>query len=75
MADRRIYDPGSIEPRWQDHWDREGVYQRVRMAAEMQPDRRVTRYESYVIDTTGRPIRAALKRYWKLSDGTCFSAM
>lgn len=56
-------------------WDPDGVYQRVRMPAEMQPDRQVTRYESYVIDATGRPISAALSAYWKLSDGTCFSAM
>ncbi len=57
-------------------WDTEsGVYQRVRMPAEMQPDRQVTRYESYVIETTGRPIQASVKTYWKLSDGTCFSAM
>lgn len=56
-------------------WNRDGVYQRVRMPAVMQPDRQVTRYESYVIDTTGRPIEATLKRYWRFSDGTCFSAM
>ena len=29
MADRRIYDPGTIEPKWQDHWDREGVFKAV----------------------------------------------
>jgi len=56
-------------------WDASGVYQRIRMPAEMQPDRRVTRYESYVIDTTGRPIQASLNAYWKFSDGTSFSAM
>lgn len=56
-------------------WDPDGVYQRVRMPAEMRPDRQVTRYESYVIDATGRAISAALRVYWKLSDGTCFSAM
>lgn len=56
-------------------WDPDGVYQRVRMPAEMQPDRQVTRYESYVIDATGRPINASLKAYWKLSDGACFSPM
>ncbi|HXH24229.1 MAG TPA: type I-B CRISPR-associated protein Cas5b [Vicinamibacterales bacterium] len=56
-------------------WNPDGVYQRVRMPAEMRPDRQVTRYESYVIDATGRAISAALRVYWKLSDGTCFSAM
>ena len=56
-------------------WNADGVYQRVRMPAEMQPDRRVTRYESYIIDTTGKPIQACLKAYWRLTDGTCFSAM
>jgi leucyl-tRNA synthetase len=29
MADRHIYDPGTIEPKWQDHWDREGVFKAV----------------------------------------------
>jgi len=29
MADRHIYDPGAIEPKWQDHWDREGVFKAV----------------------------------------------
>jgi CRISPR-associated protein Cas5h len=56
-------------------WATDGVYQRIRLPAEMQPDRRVTRYEEYIIDTTGRPIQAHLRSYWRLSDGTCFSAM
>lgn len=56
-------------------WNPDGVYQRVRMPAEMQQDRQVTRYESYIIDTTGRPIQASLNVHWKFSDGTCFSAM
>jgi leucyl-tRNA synthetase len=29
MATRRIYDPGTIEPKWQEHWDREGVFKAV----------------------------------------------
>ncbi len=57
------------------HWHADGIYQRLRMPAEMRPDRQVTRYESYVIDTTGRPIQACLKSYWRFADGTCFSAM
>lgn len=57
------------------HWNTDGVYQRVRMPAVMQPDRKVTRYELYIIDTSGGPINATLRRYWRLADGTCFSAM
>lgn len=57
------------------HWNAEGVYQRVRMPAVMQPDRKVTRYEQYIIDTTTRPIEVSLKAYWRLTDGTRFSAM
>lgn len=53
----------------------EPVYQRVRMPAVMQPDRVVTRHQEYVIETTGRPIKARLKAYWKLRDGAAFSAM
>jgi CRISPR-associated protein Cas5h len=56
-------------------WDRESVYQRIRMPAEMLGDRRVTRYQEYIVDTTGRRIRARLSPFWKLSDDTCFSAM
>jgi hypothetical protein len=56
-------------------WDRESVYQRIRMPAEMLRDRRVTRYQEYIVDTTGRPIRARLNSFWKLANGTCFSAM
>jgi CRISPR-associated protein Cas5h len=56
-------------------WDDEAIYQRVRMPAEMQPDRQVTRYQEYVIETTGRPIRARLDDFWKLDDGTAFSAL
>lgn len=59
----------------QIEWDADSVYQRIRMPAEMQPDRQVTRYEEYVIETTAHPIRASLKAYWTCSDGTCFSAM
>lgn len=57
------------------HWNRDGVYQRVRLPAVMQPTREVTRYEAYVIDTTGRSILASLRVYWRLADGTCFSAL
>ncbi|MBI4454798.1 MAG: type I-B CRISPR-associated protein Cas5 [Acidobacteria bacterium] len=56
-------------------WNADSVYQRLRMPAEMQPDRLVTRYEQYIIDTTGHPIETALKVYWRLPDDTCFSAM
>lgn len=59
-------------------WHREGVYQRIRMPAEMQPPprpREVTRHEEYVIDRSGLPIRAPLNTYWKLDDGTCFSLL
>lgn len=56
-------------------WNADGVYQRIRMPAVMQPDRQVTRYEEYIIETTGRPIEAALTSYWRLEDGTCFSPM
>lgn len=56
-------------------WDHGGVYQRIRMSAEMLPDRRVTRYQEYIVDTTGRPVRARLKSFWELPDGSCFSAM
>jgi CRISPR-associated protein Cas5h len=55
--------------------DRRYVYQRVRMPAVMQPDRQVTRYQEYVIETTGRPIRARLDSYWQLEDDSAFSAM
>ena len=51
-------------------WDSMGVYQRLRMPAERQPDRQVTRHEEYLIDTTGRPIRSGLSEYWKFEDGT-----
>lgn len=56
-------------------WDEDGRYQRVRMPAEMHPDREVTRYEEYLIDTTARPIRAAIKEYWKLDDATVISPL
>lgn len=56
-------------------WDENGLYQRVRMPAEMQRDREVTRYEEYLIDTTGRPIRAGIKEYWKLHDATIISPL
>jgi CRISPR-associated protein Cas5h len=56
-------------------WNPGGVYQRVRMPAVMRPNRSVVRYELYVIDTTGHPIDATLGAYWRLADGTCFSAM
>jgi CRISPR-associated protein Cas5h len=56
-------------------WDSEGVYQRLRMPAEMRPDRTVTRHEEYLIETTGRILRAALREYWRLDDGTCISPL
>lgn len=56
-------------------WDSRGVYQRARMPAEMQPNRQVTRYQEYIIETTGTPITAELRSHWRLSDGACFSAM
>jgi len=56
-------------------WNPDGVYQRLRMPAEMQPDRTVTRHEEYLIDTTGRPVRVTLGNYWKLNDGTCISPL
>ena len=56
-------------------WDDKAIYQRVRMPAEMQPDRQVTRYQEYVIETTGRPIRARLDNFWELDDRTAFSAL
>lgn len=56
-------------------WDEQGVYQRIRMPAVMQPDRLVTTYREYIIETTGRTISADLRTYWKLSDGTCFCAL
>jgi len=56
-------------------WDDDGVYQRIRMPAEMQPDREVTRYQEYIIETTGRSIRTKLKRHWRFGSGACFSAM
>jgi len=56
-------------------WNTAGLYQRVRVPAVMQPDRKVTRYESYIIDTTGNPIETSLKGYWRLDGGACFSAM
>lgn len=59
----------------QIQWNTGGLYQRVRVPAVMQPDRKVTRYESYIIDTTGNPIETSLKGYWRLDGGTCFSAM
>jgi CRISPR-associated protein Cas5h len=57
------------------HWNADGVYQRVRLPAVMQPNREVTRYEAYVMDTTGRSIAASLRAYWRLADGTCISAL
>lgn len=56
-------------------WNADGIYQRVRLPAVMQPSREVTRYEAYVVDTTGHSIRASLKAYWRVVDGTCFSAL
>lgn len=56
-------------------WNHKGLYQRVRMPAEMQPDRSVTRYQSYIIDTTGNAIETTLKNHWRLDDGACFSAL
>lgn len=65
----------SEDVRGEIEWDSMGVYQRIRMPAVMTPDRRVQRYESYIIETTGRSIRASLGQYWKLIDGTRFCAM
>jgi CRISPR-associated protein Cas5h len=56
-------------------WDEQGIYQRIRMPAEMQPDRRVTRYQEYIIETTGGTIKSELRAHWELDDGSCFSAM
>lgn len=56
-------------------WDEEAIYQRVRMPATMLPDRRVIRHQEYLVETTTRPVRARLKTYWELEDGTCFSAL
>lgn len=56
-------------------WDDSSVYQRVRMPAEMQPDRIVTRYQEYVIETTGRSVRATASACWRMSDGTIISPM
>jgi CRISPR-associated protein Cas5h len=56
-------------------WDSDAVYQRLRMPAEMQPDRQVTRYEEYIVETTGRAIPCKLRRHWRLASGDCFSAM
>lgn len=56
-------------------WDDKGVYQRIRMPAEMQPDRLVTRYEEYIIETTGRAITAELRQHWELVNGARFCAM
>jgi len=56
-------------------WHTDGVYQRIRMPAVMQPDRQVTRYEEYILDTTGQPVETSLKSYWRLADGNCFSPM
>lgn len=56
-------------------WNAGGVYQRVRMPAVMQPDRQVTRYELYVIDTMGHPVETSMKSYWRLDGGSCFSAL
>jgi len=57
------------------NWHNEGLYQRVRMPGEMQPDRRVTRYQEYIIETTGRKIETTLRTYWIFANGACFSAM
>jgi CRISPR-associated protein Cas5h len=56
-------------------WSDEAIYQRVRMPAMMQPDRQVTRYQEYLIETTGQPIRARLDTFWEFDDGTAFSAL
>jgi CRISPR-associated protein Cas5h len=56
-------------------WHADGVYQRIRMPAVMQPDRQVTRYEEYIVDTTGQPVETSLKSYWRLADGTCCSPL
>ena len=57
------------------NWHDGGLYQRLRMPAEMQTDRLVTRYEHYLVETTGLGIETSLVRYWRLADGSCFSPM
>jgi CRISPR-associated protein Cas5h len=56
-------------------WEEAGMYQRLRMPAVMQPDRLVTRYQEYVVETTGRAIQTTLKQHWRLASGYCFSPM
>lgn len=56
-------------------WEEQSIYQRIRMPAEMLPDRRVTRYQEYIIETTGGSVRARLSTRWQFSDGTAISAM
>lgn len=56
-------------------WDGNAVYQRLRMPAEMQPDRQVTRHEEYIVETTGRTITGRLRQHWRLASGDCFSPM
>jgi hypothetical protein len=56
-------------------WDDQSIYQRIRMPAEMQPDRCVTRYQEYILETTGQPVLAKLNTCWQFTDGTAFSPM
>lgn len=64
-----------LQPGADVRWEKDSVYQRIRMPAEMQPDRKVTRYQEYILETTGRSVDATLTSFWRLADGTCFSAM
>jgi CRISPR-associated protein Cas5h len=82
VSDNQEYQPFSSLVRTDDlrpgtdvHWNNGSIYQRIRMPAEMRADRKVTRYEEYIVETTGRSVDATLRSYWKLADGTCFSAM
>jgi CRISPR-associated protein Cas5h len=56
-------------------WADDGIYQRIRMPAEMQPDRTVTRYQEYIVETSGGSVNVSLKESWRLSDGTTVSPM
>jgi CRISPR-associated protein Cas5h len=56
-------------------WAGDAVYQRLRMPAEMQPGRQVTRYEEYIVETTGQTITGRLRQHWRLAGGDCFSPM
>jgi CRISPR-associated protein Cas5h len=46
----------------------EGAYQRVKMPAVMQENREVSRYQEYIIETTGRSLHCRLEGAWKFGD-------